>query len=41
MREFLEEIKETIEWLLAGCPKPVPIPVRVKDDRREVQDKGR
>lgn len=35
IKEIVEEIKETIEWLAAGCPKPVPIPIRIKDDHQK------
>lgn len=31
IKDFIEEIKDTIEWILSGCPQPVPIPV--KEDR--------
>ena len=31
IKEFLEEVKDTIDWIIAGCPKPVPIPVKPKD----------
>ena len=36
IKEFIDEITGTIEWLLAGCPKPVPIPV--KDDKHEPKE---
>lgn len=32
IKDFIQEVKETIEWVLAGCPKPVKIPIRIKDD---------
>lgn len=41
IKEFIEEVKDTAEWILAGCPKPVKIPVRIKDDqprKREPKD---
>lgn len=34
IKEFIQEVKETISWIAAGCPKPAKIPVRIKDDRR-------
>ena len=33
VKDFIEEIKDAIEWILNGCPQPVPIPV--KDDENE------
>lgn len=33
IKDFVEELTGTIEWILAGCPKPVPIPI--KDDKYE------
>lgn len=35
IKEVIEDIKETIDWVLAGCPKPSLIPVR--EDGREKQ----
>ena len=29
--DIIEEIKDTIEWILNGCPKPQPIKVPSKD----------
>lgn len=37
LSDIIEEIKDTIEWILAGCPKPVPIPV--KDDKNDKRRK--
>ncbi len=35
-----EDIKHEIEWILAGCPKPVRIPVESKDRTDEqIRDK--
>jgi len=34
LKEFIEEVKETIKWLLAGCPKPVKIPIRIRDEKK-------
>ena len=31
IKEFLEEVKDTIDWIIAGCPKPIPIPVKPRD----------
>lgn len=33
LTDLIEEIKDTIEWILNGCPKPAPIPVPIKDDK--------
>lgn len=33
IKDFIEEVKETIDWIIAGCPEPVPIPVKPKDGR--------
>ena len=30
IKEFLEEVKDVIDWIIAGCPKPIP----VKPNRR-------
>jgi hypothetical protein len=32
LQDILDDIKVTIEWILAGCPKPVPIPIKERDD---------
>lgn len=39
MKEILDEIADTIRWLLAGCPKPAKIPIT--EDRNEVKRKNR
>ena len=31
IKEILGNIKHEIEWVLAGCPKPVKIPVKSGD----------
>ena len=28
IKDIIDEIKDTIEWILNGCPKPVKIPVK-------------
>jgi hypothetical protein len=35
IQDILDDIKETIEWILAGCPKPVPIPVKEREGERK------
>jgi len=30
IKDILDDIKVTIEWILAGCPKPVPVKIKVK-----------
>jgi len=34
VKEFIQEAIETLQWIIAGCPQPVPIPVEVKNDKR-------
>ena len=43
IKELIGELSDTIDWILAGMPKPVPIPVTEDtDDRRgKVKPKGR
>ena len=31
IKDFIEDVKNEIEWILAGCPKPVKIPVEDKE----------
>lgn len=31
IKEIIEGIRETIEWIVAGCPRPIKIPVRSKE----------
>ena len=42
IKDFLDDIKHEIEWILAGCPKPVKIPVKSKekDNESKIQDKS-
>jgi len=35
IKEIIEDIKYEIEWILAGCPKPVKIPVESKERDEE------
>jgi hypothetical protein len=28
IKDILDDIKSTIEWVLAGCPKPVKVKVK-------------
>jgi hypothetical protein len=34
IKDIIDEVKGTIEWILAGCPKPVKIPVESKERKR-------
>lgn len=31
IKDIIEDIKNEIDWILAGCPKPVKIPVKSKE----------
>lgn len=31
IKDIIDDIKDTIEWILNGCPKPQPIKVPSKD----------
>ena len=33
IKEIIEDIRDTVEWIINGCPKPAPIPV--KEDNYE------
>lgn len=33
IKDFIEEIKETIDWIAAGCPEPVPVEVKENEKR--------
>jgi hypothetical protein len=35
IKDFIEDIKEVLGWILDGCPKPEPspVPVEVKDEK--------
>jgi hypothetical protein len=35
IKEFINEVVDIVDWMLAGCPQPVKIPVRIKDESRE------
>ena len=35
IKDFIEEIKNEIEWVLAGCPKPVKIPAESKERKND------
>lgn len=42
IKDIWEEIKDTVEWIVAGCPKPVKIPVKPKDGKNgKIRNKGR
>ena len=42
IKDIIEDIKNEIDWILAGCPKPVKIPVKSKERNDErVRYKGR
>lgn len=34
VKKFLEEVKDTIDWIVAGCPKPVKIPIDKKGRKK-------
>jgi len=34
LKDIIEDIKNEVKWILAGCPKPVKIPVKDRDDKR-------
>ncbi len=41
IKDIIDDIRHEIEWILAGCPKPVKIPVKSKerkDERGQVRD---
>jgi len=38
IKDFIDEVVDIAKWILAGCPQPVKIPVRIKD---EPQNKDR
>ncbi len=42
IKDFIEGIKNDIEWILMGCPKPIPIEVESKErkDGRKVRPKN-
>ena len=27
IKEFIDELKDMIDWILAGMPEPIPIPI--------------
>ena len=33
IKDIIQEIRDTLDWILAGCPKPVKIPIKTKDRR--------
>lgn len=41
MKEFIEDLVSTLEWLLAGCPKPQLIPIPVTEDKDGIHNQGR
>jgi hypothetical protein len=42
IKEFINEVVDVVDWMLAGCPQPVKIPVRIKDDQqRKEKDRKR
>ena len=34
IKELWEEIKDTVDWIAAGCPKPQPIKIPTKDNKK-------
>jgi hypothetical protein len=41
IKEFINEVVDVVDWMLAGCPQPVKIPVRIKDEPREEEKRKR
>ena len=39
LQELIDEVVGLVDWMLAGCPQPVKIPVRIKDDRQKREDR--
>lgn len=39
IKDIIEEIKDTVEWILAGCPKPIPIPIKEDYDGNKDQQR--
>lgn len=35
MKDFFKDLKEVIDWILAGCPEPVKVPIKPKDGKNE------
>ena len=35
IKDFIDELMDTIEWIVNGCPQPVPIPIKEDDNDRE------
>ena len=33
IKEIIEDCRDTIDWIAAGCPKPEPIKIKTKDGR--------
>lgn len=31
IKDLIDDIRHEIEWILAGCPKPVKIPVKTNE----------
>lgn len=40
MKEFMQDIIDVFEWIVAGCPTPIPIPIP-KDGNNDVPSKNR
>jgi hypothetical protein len=38
IKEFINDVVDTAEWILAGCPRPIKIPVRIKDDQQRKKE---
>lgn len=38
IKDIIDEIKDTIEWILAGCPKPKPVKIPVKGKERAMEN---
>lgn len=42
IKDIIQDIKNEIQWILAGCPKPVKIPIKPKErNDGSMRDKDR
>lgn len=39
IKEFIQEVIDTLDWILAGCPQPQKIPVKVEDGKKKATDR--
>lgn len=33
IKDFIEEVKKTIDWIVAGMPEPIPIEVKENNEK--------